>query len=282
MPGCRRLTAARRLAGRAPRGGAGRRRPAEGPIAARVDGELRDLSFVPGADAERRARRAGVRRRAARAAALDRARPRPGGLRSVPGHEVRDRAGRRPTASTTTSTCPSAVHGRRPREDRPADAPDREAGPAVRPRGGPARGGARAVARTSPSRSRSSRASGRRWRGPTRAAPATPSRSTRNGDWVDLCLGPHVPSTGRLGAFKLTNVAGAYWRGDERNPQLTRIYGTAWATQGGPRRAPAPARGGRAARPPDARRRARPVLVPRRDRLGARGLPPARAASSAG
>jgi threonyl-tRNA synthetase len=52
-----------------------------------------------------------------------------------------------------------------------------------------------------------------------------------NGDWADLCLGPHVPHTGMLGAFKLTNVAGAYWRGDERNPQLTRIYGTAWATQ---------------------------------------------------
>jgi threonyl-tRNA synthetase len=52
-----------------------------------------------------------------------------------------------------------------------------------------------------------------------------------NDGWVDLCMGPHVPHTGVLGAFKLTNVAGAYWRGDERNPQLTRIYGTAWATQ---------------------------------------------------
>jgi len=53
----------------------------------------------------------------------------------------------------------------------------------------------------------------------------------RNGDWVDLCLGPHVPSTGRIAAFTLTSLAGAYWRGDERRPQLTRIYGTAWATQ---------------------------------------------------
>jgi len=53
----------------------------------------------------------------------------------------------------------------------------------------------------------------------------------RNDGWEDLCLGPHVPSTGRLGAFKLTAVSGAYWRGDEKNPQLTRIYGTAWATQ---------------------------------------------------
>jgi len=51
------------------------------------------------------------------------------------------------------------------------------------------------------------------------------------GDWKDLCRGPHVPSTGRLGAFKLLSVAGAYWRGDERNQMLKRIYGTAWADQ---------------------------------------------------
>jgi threonyl-tRNA synthetase len=51
----------------------------------------------------------------------------------------------------------------------------------------------------------------------------------RQGDWFDLCRGPHVPSTGKLGAFKLLSVAGAYWRGDERNPMLQRIYGTAWA-----------------------------------------------------
>ncbi len=48
------------------------------------------------------------------------------------------------------------------------------------------------------------------------------------GGWVDLCRGPHVPSTGRLGAFKLTKLAGAYWRGDSRNAMLQRIYGTAW------------------------------------------------------
>ena len=50
------------------------------------------------------------------------------------------------------------------------------------------------------------------------------------GDWKDLCRGPHVPSTSKLGAFKLLSVAGAYWRGDERNAMLQRIYGTAWAT----------------------------------------------------
>jgi threonyl-tRNA synthetase len=50
----------------------------------------------------------------------------------------------------------------------------------------------------------------------------------RQGDFVDLCRGPHVPSTGRLRAFKLMKVAGAYWRGDSRNEMLQRIYGTAW------------------------------------------------------
>ena len=54
----------------------------------------------------------------------------------------------------------------------------------------------------------------------------------RNGDgFVDLCRGPHVPSTGRLGHFALQHVAGAYWRGDERRPMLQRIYGTAWSTK---------------------------------------------------
>jgi threonyl-tRNA synthetase len=53
----------------------------------------------------------------------------------------------------------------------------------------------------------------------------------RQGDFVDLCRGPHVPSTGRLEAFKLTSIAGAYWRGDARNEQLQRLYGTAWATK---------------------------------------------------
>jgi len=51
----------------------------------------------------------------------------------------------------------------------------------------------------------------------------------REGRFIDLCRGPHVPSTGRLKVFKLTKVAGAYWRGDSRNEMLQRIYGTAWA-----------------------------------------------------
>ncbi len=51
----------------------------------------------------------------------------------------------------------------------------------------------------------------------------------REGDFIDLCRGPHVPSTGKLKHFKLMKVAGAYWRGDAKNEQLQRIYGTAWA-----------------------------------------------------
>jgi threonyl-tRNA synthetase len=51
----------------------------------------------------------------------------------------------------------------------------------------------------------------------------------REGDFIDLCRGPHVPSTAKLKVFKLMKVAGAYWRGDHRNAQLQRIYGTAWA-----------------------------------------------------
>jgi threonyl-tRNA synthetase len=51
----------------------------------------------------------------------------------------------------------------------------------------------------------------------------------RQGDFIDLCRGPHVPSTGKLKVFKLMKVAGAYWRGDSKNEMLQRIYGTAWA-----------------------------------------------------
>ncbi|NNK33971.1 MAG: threonine--tRNA ligase [Xanthomonadales bacterium] len=53
----------------------------------------------------------------------------------------------------------------------------------------------------------------------------------RQGEFVDLCRGPHVPDTGKLGQFRLTKLAGAYWRGDSRNEMLQRIYGTAWPTK---------------------------------------------------
>jgi threonyl-tRNA synthetase len=53
----------------------------------------------------------------------------------------------------------------------------------------------------------------------------------RNGKFIDFCRGPHVPSTGRVKAVKVTSLAGAYWLGDEKNPQLQRIYGTAFFSQ---------------------------------------------------
>ncbi|MBC7293849.1 MAG: threonine--tRNA ligase, partial [Thermoleophilia bacterium] len=58
-----------------------------------------------------------------------------------------------------------------------------------------------------------------------------PISTYQQGDFVDLCRGPHVPDTGRIGAVALLSVAGAYWRGRSDNPMLTRIYGTAFATQ---------------------------------------------------
>src|SRR5499425_2299614 len=59
-----------------------------------------------------------------------------------------------------------------------------------------------------------------------------PIKIYKQGDWFDLCRGPHMTSTGKVGsAFKLMKTAGAYWRGDSRNPMLTRIYGTAWPSQ---------------------------------------------------
>src|SRR3954454_9457054 len=53
----------------------------------------------------------------------------------------------------------------------------------------------------------------------------------QQGEFLDLCRGPHVPSTGEIGPFKLLSIAGAYWRGDEKRPMLQRIYGTAWPTK---------------------------------------------------
>ncbi len=61
--------------------------------------------------------------------------------------------------------------------------------------------------------------------------PMPPTTFYRQGPFIDLCRGPHVESTGRIGPFKLLGTAGAYWRGDEKRPMLQRVYGTAWATQ---------------------------------------------------
>ena len=64
-----------------------------------------------------------------------------------------------------------------------------------------------------------------------KAAPGEEVSLYWTGHFIDLCRGPHVPDTGALKAFKLMRVAGAYWLGDEKNPQLTRIYGTAWPSK---------------------------------------------------
>ena len=127
---------------------------------------------------------------------------------------------------------PAAAHARRPRGDRGADG-----GPASRP-----------TIRSSGARSRFDEARAlrggrgpgvqgrdpRRPRGAGRRRPARPPPVTsfyEHGPFSDLCKGPHVASTGRIGPFKLLSVAGAYWRGDEKRPMLQRIYGTVWETQ---------------------------------------------------
>ena len=82
----------------------------------------------------------------------------------------------------------------------------------------------------------------------------------RNGPFTDLCRGPHAPDDqAHQGVQAHRRVAGAYWRGDADRTMLTRIYGTAFLSQGGPRGAPRAPRGGARPRPPQARPRARPV-----------------------
>ena len=80
--------------------------------------------------------------------------------------------------------------------------------------------------------------------------------------FVDFCVGPHVPSTGRLKAFKLLNTSNAYWKGDAKNQPMQRIYGTAFFSDVGAEGAPAADRRSEEARPPEARQGPRPVHVP--------------------
>ena len=97
---------------------------------------------------------------------------------------------------------------------------------------------------------------------------------TRERIWGDLCRGPHIPTTKYIPAFKLTRSSAAYWRGNQNNASLQRIYGTAWESQEALDRHLELHRGGAAPRPPQARRRARPVQLPRRNRFGPAGVPP--------
>ena len=96
------------------------------------------------------------------------------------------------------------------------------------------RGGPRVVARGDLARrgeARASRPRASRTRSSSSTPPRATSRSTRQGDFTDLCRGPHLQNAKPIKAFKLTGLAGAYWRGDEHNKQLTRIYGTAFYSQ---------------------------------------------------
>ena len=92
--------------------------------------------------------------------------------------------------------------------------------------------------------------------------------------WKDLCRGPHLPTTKRIPAFKLMRTAAAYWRGRREEQAAPAHLRHRLGDQGGPRRAPPPARGGREARPPQARARARPLLLPRGARPRPGRLPP--------
>ena len=103
----------------------------------------------------------------------------------------------------------------------------------------------------------------------------------QHGDFIDLCRGPHVERTGDIKAFKVLSFAGAYWRGDERNAQLQRVYGTAFPSQAELDAHLAQHRGGEAPRPPHARQAARPVLVRRPGRPRLRPLAPEGRAASA-
>ena len=165
----------------------------------------------------------------------------------------RSRSGRRSrTASTTTSTS-------RRRSTTPTSRRSRPRCSASSPR--VARGSAR---RSPPTRrGRGSTAEGEPYKVELVDTAEGAISLYTQGDFTDLCRGPHLQTSAPIKAFKLTSLAGAYWRGDSTNTQLTRIYGTAFFTPEGSRRAPRAARGGARARPPPARHAARPVPLRR-------------------
>ena len=187
-------------------------------------------------------------RRPLRPAPLDRAPARRGGAAALPGREDRDRPADRERLLLRLRV-PRADPRGRPRADRGRD------------RRASWRRGARG-------RARRSRATRRRQRFEAEGEPykvelvdtaeGDISLYTQ-GDFTDLCRGPHLQDSKPIKAVKLTGLAGAYWRGDEKNTQLTRIYGTAFYDQADLDGAPRRARGGAGARPPAARPAARPL-----------------------
>ena len=132
----------------------------------------------------------------------------------------------------------------------------------------------RGAARRRPSRNSARWARSTRSRS-SRAFPRSTVSIYSQGDWMDLCRGPHVPSTGYIKAFKLTSVAGAYWRGDEHNAMLSRIYGTAFPNKDALEEHLKMVELAQAAGPSQARARDGAVLL-RCDLAGKSVFPPAR------
>ena len=99
---------------------------------------------------------------------------------------------------------------------------------------------------------------------------------TKAVEWYDLCRGPHVPTTKYIPAFALTRSSAAYWRGDQANAGLQRIYGTAWESPDALAEYQHKMAEAEKTRPPAARPRTRPVLLPRRNRLRIPRIPPER------
>ena len=159
-----------------------------------------------------------------------RARPGRGRPGPVPGHEARHRAGHRRRLLLRLPAAATADPGR-PAGHRGADARVDRRRPPVRVQRGDARRPRRAalVERDQPFKVEivdDLAAAAER-----DGTPMPPTTFYRQGPFIDLCRGPHVASTGKIGPFKLLGTAGAYWRGDEKRPMLQRVYGTAWATQ---------------------------------------------------
>ena len=125
----------------------------------------------------------------------------------------------------------AAADAGRPRGDRGADGGERRRRPPVRPPRAAAGRGPRVLRRARPAVQGRDPRRPRARRPSATATPMPPTSVYEHGPFVDLCKGPHVASTGKIGPFKLLAVAGAYWRGDEKRPMLQRIYGTVWATQ---------------------------------------------------
>ena len=215
------------------------RRLAAAAVAGDVNGDLVDLDR-PLADGDK-VRIVTAESDAGRRGAppLDRPRPGPGRPRLWPGAEVRDRPGDR--GRLLLRLRPPGrrpLHRGGPGPHRSRDAGDHRRAAALRPRGAHRRRGPRAVRTTSPTSVEIIEGVAAASAAEAASADAELVAEVGGGggvsayrntdDFVDLCRGPHVPTTGRLGHFKLMRVAGAYWRGDEHRPQLQRIYGTAW------------------------------------------------------